>query len=148
LDSRAEGNRSSEAYRQNHLRDGSEPPGHSASERRGGPESAKPRRPSPQPWGEGSMGSRKLAETAVPLRRGGSDGMVARARRATGEALLAPGRNPWKRVGPYNQRHWEVGSKARGWRRGPYERRTGVMPGERRDPAAGVPPSKREAGTG
>jgi len=20
---------------------------------------------------------------------------------------------------PYNQRHWEVGSKARGWRRGP-----------------------------
>lgn len=46
------------------------------------------------------MASRKLTETACPLRRGGSDGMVARTGQATGEALLAPGRNPWSKVGP------------------------------------------------
>ena len=65
LDSRVKGNRDPEAYRQCHLRDGSEPSGRSESERIGGPESEKPRRPSLQPEGEGSMGSRKLAETAV-----------------------------------------------------------------------------------
>ena len=80
LDSRVEGNRNSEAYRQCHLRGGSESPGRNESERIGGLESEKPRRPSPQPWGEGSMGSGRLALTADPLRRGGSDSMVTRTR--------------------------------------------------------------------
>jgi hypothetical protein len=51
LDSRGEGNRASGAYRRSHLRDGSELPGCSGSERTGGPESEEPRRPSPQPEG-------------------------------------------------------------------------------------------------
>jgi hypothetical protein len=49
--------------------------------------------------GEGRMESRKLAETAVPLQRGGSDGMATRTRRATGEALLIPSRNGRRKVG-------------------------------------------------
>ena len=74
--------------------------GRNESERRGGPESAKSRRPSRHPFGEGSMGSRRLNETAAPLRRGGSDGTMTRTCRATGEALLAPVRNRRSRVGP------------------------------------------------
>jgi len=77
----------------------SESPGRNGSERTGGPESDNPRRPSPYPWGEGSMISRKLIDTANSLRRGGSDSTVARAYRATGEALLVPGRNHWSKVG-------------------------------------------------
>lgn len=65
MDSRKEGNQVIEAYRQDHPWDGSEPPGHSASERTGDLENAEPWRPSPQPWGEGSMSRLKLAETAV-----------------------------------------------------------------------------------
>ena len=80
MDSRVEGNRKSEAYRQCHLRDGSESPGRNESERIGGLESEKPRRPSLQLEGEGSMGSGRLALTADPLRRGGSDSMVTRTR--------------------------------------------------------------------
>jgi hypothetical protein len=57
-----------------------ESPGCSDPERIGGPESAKPRRPSPQPEGEGSMDGHTLADVSDPLRRGGSDGMVARTR--------------------------------------------------------------------
>ena len=53
----------------------SESPGRNESERIGGPESAKPQRPSPQPWGEGSMDSRNLIDTAVH-----SDGVIATAR--------------------------------------------------------------------
>ena len=68
------------------------------SERGCGPESEWPRRPSPQPKGEGSMGSRNLNDAADPLRRGGSDGTVTRASQATGEALLAPARNRRSRV--------------------------------------------------
>jgi len=49
LDSRVKGNRDSEVYRQYHLRDDSELPGRSESERIGGPESAYSRRLSPQP---------------------------------------------------------------------------------------------------
>jgi len=58
----------------------SESPGRNESERTGGPESAKSRRPSLHPGGEGSMGSGRLALTADPLRRGGSDSMVTRTR--------------------------------------------------------------------
>jgi hypothetical protein len=53
----------------------SESPGRNESERTGGPESEEPRRRSPQPYGEGSMGSRRLAGTVVH-----SGGVVATAR--------------------------------------------------------------------
>ena len=45
-----------------------------------------------------AWGSRKLTDAAPSLRRGGSDSTVARTCRATGEALLAPGRNHRSRV--------------------------------------------------
>ena len=45
------------------------------------------------------MGCRRLVGEATLLRRGGSGGTVARGCRATGEALLVPGRNPWSKVG-------------------------------------------------
>ena len=57
------------------VRDVSESPGRNESERTGGPESENPRRPSPQPWGEGSMINRKLIETVNH-----SGGVVATAR--------------------------------------------------------------------
>jgi hypothetical protein len=53
----------------------SESPGRNESERTGGPESENPRRPRPQPWGEGSMGNRKLIDTVIH-----SGGVVATAR--------------------------------------------------------------------
>jgi len=40
-----------------------------------------------------------LTDTAISPQRGGSDSTVARTRQATGEALLAPGRNHRSRVG-------------------------------------------------
>ena len=58
----------------------SELPGRNESERTGGPESEKPRRPSLQSEGEGSMDDHTLTDVADLLRRGGSDGMVARTR--------------------------------------------------------------------
>ena len=57
------------------VRDVSESPGRNESERTGGPESDNPRRPSPQPWGEGSMIIRKLIEAVNH-----SGGVVATAR--------------------------------------------------------------------
>ena len=89
-------------------KDGSESPGRNGSERKGGPESEQPRKPSLRPEGEGSMSGRKLAETLVSFRRGDSGGMVARTRRATGEALLVPGRNAWRKVGSITSDHWEM----------------------------------------
>ena len=53
----------------------SESPGRNESERKGGPESEKPRRPSPHPEGEGSMERRRLAEATCH-----SGGVVATAR--------------------------------------------------------------------
>jgi hypothetical protein len=53
----------------------SESPGRNANERRGGLDSAKPRRPSPQLWGEGSMGYRRLTEAVAH-----SGGVIATAR--------------------------------------------------------------------
>jgi hypothetical protein len=50
--------------------------------------------------GEGSMDSRNLTDAAVSLRRGGSDSTMTRTCRETGEALLAPARNRWSKVGP------------------------------------------------
>ena len=63
------------------------------SERIGGPESVKPRKPSGRPDGEGSMNNRKLTETIDSFRRGGSDGMQTRTLQLTGEAFLVPHRN-------------------------------------------------------
>jgi len=57
------------------VRDVSESPGRNESERTGGPESDNPRGPSPQPWGEGRMISRKLIGTVNH-----SGGVVATAR--------------------------------------------------------------------
>ena len=57
------------------VRDVSESPGRNESERTGGPESENPWRPSPQPWGEGSMIRRKLIDTSNH-----SGGVVATAR--------------------------------------------------------------------
>ena len=53
----------------------SESPGRNESERTDGPESENPRRPSPQPWGEGCMCNRKLIDTVIH-----SGGVVATAR--------------------------------------------------------------------
>ena len=75
LDSREEGNRISEAYRQGLPWGDGESSGCNASERAGGLENVF-RGPSPQPEGEGSMDGRKLIDTAGPLRR-----VVAAARR-------------------------------------------------------------------
>src|SRR5215216_1275977 len=69
-----------------------------SSERGCGLENEWLRGPSPQPKGEGSMGCRNLTDTAPPPRRGGSDSTVTRTCRATGEALLVPGRNHRSRV--------------------------------------------------
>jgi hypothetical protein len=99
LDGRAEGNQSPEAHRRDHRKDGSESPGRNVSERKGSPESAWPRRPSVCFTREGSRERCNLADAANPLRRGVSDGTATRARRATGEALLAPPRNRRSRVG-------------------------------------------------
>src|ERR1700746_2654377 len=44
------------------------------------------------------MGSRNLTDTAILPQRGGSDSTVARTCQATGETLLAPGRNHRSRV--------------------------------------------------
>ena len=77
LDSREEGNRISEAYRQGLPWGDCESSGCNASERACGLESVF-RRPSLQPEGEGSMGGRSLIETANPLRRGGSGGTMTR----------------------------------------------------------------------
>ena len=59
LDSRVAGNQDSEAYRQRLPREDDESPGRNDSERKSGLESAWPRRPSPQPEGEGCMGEPK-----------------------------------------------------------------------------------------
>lgn len=79
-------------------KEGSELPGRNESERRGGPESVKPWKPSLQPKGEGKMNRRKLDDTFDSFRRGDSDSMVARTNQATGEALLVPVRNHWSKV--------------------------------------------------
>ena len=99
LDSRVAGNQDPEAYRQRLPWGGDESPGRNNSERKSGLENEWPRRPSPQPEGEGSMGSRNLIDAAPTLRRGGSDSTVTRTCRATGEALLVPARNRRSRVG-------------------------------------------------
>ena len=68
------------------------------SERIGGPESAKRRKPRWRPDSEGSMNNRKLTETIDSFRWGGSDGMQTRTLQLTGEAFLVPLRNVWSKL--------------------------------------------------
>lgn len=75
----------------------SESPGRNESERRGGLETDKNPEAEHSPDGRRQQRQSKRDETADLLRRGGSDGMVTRAREATGEPLLVPGRNPRSR---------------------------------------------------
>jgi hypothetical protein len=98
LDSRVAGNQDSEAYRQGLPWGDYESPGRNESERGSGLEKCRLRGPSPQPEGEGSMGSRNLTDAATSPRRGGSDSTVTRTCRATGEALLVPARNRRSKV--------------------------------------------------
>ena len=78
LDSRVAGNQDPEAYRRAFPWGMRESAGRNESERKCGLENEETRRPSLQPKGEGRMASRKLTETAMPLRRGGSDGTLTR----------------------------------------------------------------------
>jgi hypothetical protein len=98
LDSRVAGNQDSEAYRQGLPWGDHESPGRNESERASGLENEWIRGPSLQLKGEGSMGCRNLTDAASRSRRGGSDSTVARTCRATGEALLVPGRNHRSKV--------------------------------------------------
>ena len=52
--------------------------------------------------------------TADPLRRGDSDSMVTRTRRATGEAFLAPAGKSWRRICPITREtgKWVEGERA------------------------------------
>lgn len=72
--------------------------GRNESKRIGGPESVEPRKPSRQPYGEGSIDNRNLTGTIDPFRRGGSDGMQTRTHQPTGEAFLVPCRNARSKV--------------------------------------------------
>jgi hypothetical protein len=76
----------------------SKSPGRNESERRGGLENLKTPRPSRQSKGEGSMDRRNSGRCDGTLGRGDSDSTETRTRRATGEALLYPRRNPRSKV--------------------------------------------------
>jgi hypothetical protein len=127
-------------------KDGREWPGRNVSERKGSPESAKPRRPSVCFSREGRRDRRRLADAAAPLRRGVSDGTVTRTRPAPGEALLVP---------PGNRRSW-VGritgapGKAADDERvadGPVRaRRRGNARGAKGPCCSATPPATRKAG--
>src|SRR3954447_16801399 len=71
-----------------------ESPGRNESERSGGPESAKPRRPSPQPEGEGSTDRRSAADAA-----GRSGGVGATARRQGHVEQLEKPSSPRREIG-------------------------------------------------
>jgi hypothetical protein len=103
VDSREEGNQVSGAYRQSHARVMSELPGRNESERIGGLENKEVWKPSLQLEGEGNMSKWKLADTLVSFQRGDSDSMVTRTYQETGEALLVPRRNSWRKDKLYNQ---------------------------------------------
>ena len=84
--------------------------------------------------------------TRGPLRRGGSDGTVTRARRATGEALLVPPRNRRKRVGPITSApgKWADGERVAD---GPgVAMRRGNARGAKGPCCLAAPPATRKAG--
>jgi hypothetical protein len=124
----------------------SESPGHNVSERKGSPDTAKPRRPSVCGAREGRRIRRSLADAAGSLRRGGSDSTVTRALHATGETLLAPPRNRRKRVGPITS---APGKRADGERvtDGPgVARRRANARGAKGPCCSATPPATRKAG--
>jgi hypothetical protein len=124
----------------------SESPGRNGSERGGSLEITEPRRPSAYGAREGSMGRRSLADAAGPLRRGGSDSTVTRARRATGEALLVPSRNRRKGVRPITSApgKWVDGERVA---EGPaVATRRGNARGAKGPCCTATPPATRKAG--
>ena len=100
LDRRVAGNQDSEADRQPFPWGMGESSGRNENERGSGLENARSEGRARNREGEGSMSSRTLTDTAISLRRGGSDGTMARTCQATGETLLAPARNRRSKVGP------------------------------------------------
>jgi hypothetical protein len=88
--------------------------GRNENERGSGLENARPEGRARNREGEGSMSSRTLTDTANSLRRGGSDGTMARTCQATGETLLAPVRNRRSKVGPITGEpgKWAEGERA------------------------------------
>ena len=90
----------------------SEPPGRNESERRG---SLVSHVSGSRAFNDAAKAvpSGKIGICARRFRRGDSDGMAARMRNATGEALLVPRRNP-RRTKSYNRQHREKD----GWREG------------------------------
>jgi hypothetical protein len=124
----------------------SESSGHNVSERKGSPDTAKPRRPSVCGTCEGSRVRRSLADAAGSLRRGGSDGTVTRTLQATGETLLAPPRKRRKRVGPITSApgKWADGERVTD---GPgVARRRGNARGAKGPCCSATPPATRKAG--
>jgi hypothetical protein len=124
----------------------SESPGRNESERTGGPERAKPWRPSPQPEGRRQHEPAQTDRSDGTLRRGGSDSTVTRTRRATGEALLVPQRNRRSQVGPITG---EPGKWAEDERveDGPVvARKRGNARGARGPCCTAIPSATREAG--
>src|SRR5215472_3718682 len=87
----------------------SESPGCNASEPIGGLE--KKLTPEAEPSGSGRRqhGRPRADRGGRTLRRGGRDSTVTRACRATGETVLAPSRDRWSRVRPYNRQYREIG---------------------------------------
>lgn len=92
------------------------------------------------------MERRNLAEEARPLQRGSSGSTVTRKCQATGEALLAPARNRWSRVGRITG---DIGKSAEGQRvaEGSVVPLMPVNAGRGKGPCCFVTPlSKSEAG--
>src|SRR5206468_3863831 len=124
----------------------SELPGRNVSKREGSPDNAEVRRPNRCRAGEGSRARRSLADAAVPLRRGGSGGMVTRTHPATGETLLAPPRNRRKGVGPITSApgKWAAGERVAD---GPaVAMRRGNARGAMGPCCSATPPATRKAG--
>lgn len=73
--------------------------------------------------GEGNMSKWKLADTLVSFQRGDSDSMVIRTYQETGEALLVPGRNSWRKADSITSNCWEVSPRQEGggWACSSYE---------------------------
>ncbi len=124
----------------------SESPGRNESERTGSLENDDIRRPSACWAREGGRVHRSLASAVGFLRRGGSDGTVTRARRATGETLLVPPRNRRKRVGPITSApgKWADGERVAD---GPeVAMRRGNARGAKGSCCSAMPPTTRKAG--
>ena len=128
------------------VRMASESPGRNASERSGGPERTRPRRPSLHAERRRPHGPSQAGWRDGPLRRGGSDGTVTRTRRATGEALLVPPGNRRSQVGPITSApgKWAEGERVED---GPVvARKRGNARGAKGPCCSAMPPATRKAG--